>query len=115
MFNTGFLNNTGFFKIQCQYPGKAHGLGEFRTQSTISTDPIIADRGENPDTIGTFIPIASVAAECINIRPRKFVFHERFSTSFCPEHIKYAQGFFTVNAFIHPLYVSVSCLSRGKI
>ena len=114
MFNIGFLNNIGFFKTQCQYPGKAHGLGEFCIQSTISTDPIIADRGDRLETTGTSIPVATDAAVCTSIRPRKFVLHERFSMSFCPEHIKDAQGFFTVNAFINLLYDTVAIMSRGK-
>ena len=105
MFRIGYSNNSGFFNTQCQQSFIAHLLGLFFIQSTISIDPIIAEHGDGHNTDGTKSLQSNDAAECINTRPRKFVFHDRFSISFCPEHIRYAQGFLTVNAFIfHLMY-----------
>lgn len=98
MFNIGYLKSSGSFNNQCQYPSAACMLSKSRTQSYILTDPIIAEHGE------VKTPGRDLAAECIKTRPRKEVFHDRFSTSFLPMQISSAYGFFTVNAFIHKVY-----------
>jgi hypothetical protein len=104
MFNIGYLNNSGSFKPQCQKSAKAHGLELSRIQSIISTESIIAEQGAGQSTAGTKSRVSTAEAEWINIRPRNEVRQDRFSMSFSPEQIKYAQGFFTVKAFIPKLY-----------
>lgn len=104
MFKIGCINNSGSRKIQCQQSGKAHRLLLDRIQSMISTDPIIEELGQEYEMIGTKSLISLVFAECIKTRHLKEVCHDLFSTSFCPEHIRYAHGFLIVNAFIIKLY-----------
>lgn len=104
MSSIGRSKSTGSRKTQCQKPAKAHGLGLLRMQSTISTEPMIAEQGARQSTRGTKSRRSRAAAEWMSMRPRNDVRQDRFSTSFTPEQMSQAQGFFTVNAFITQLY-----------
>lgn len=104
MRRIGASKSTGSRKTQCQKPAKAQGLGLFCMQSTISTEPMIAERGAGQSTRGTKSRRSTLAAAWISTRPRNDVRQDRFSMSFAPEQIRYAQGFFTVKAFIAKVY-----------
>ena len=114
MSRIGCTNNSGLRSTQCQYPDMAHSLALPCMQSTISIEPMIAEHGEGQIMRGTKSRLSMPAAECMSMRPRKEVRHDRFSTSFCPEHIRYAQGFFIVIAFIRQFYTIWYFLSRRK-
>lgn len=104
MSRIGLSKSIGSRRTQCQKSAKAHGLELSRMQSTISTEPMIADRGAGQSTRGTKSRRSVLAAEWISTCPRNDVRQDRFSMSFVPEHISHAQGFFIVSAFIAQLY-----------
>jgi hypothetical protein len=76
-------------------------------QSMISTDPMIALGTWVYETSKAMSGVARLCATWIKTRPRNDVRHERFSTSFAPEQMSQAQGFFTVSAFIAQLYTQL--------